>query len=138
FETVLESDTAPLTGLVQAMLKACPTIRCMRDPTRGGVYSALNELAVASKVGVRLDEQALPIRSEVHAACEMLGLDALYVANEGKLIAVVPREDAERVLEAMRAHPLGQKAAIIGEVVEEHPGMVLMRSLVGGERVVTM
>jgi hydrogenase expression/formation protein HypE len=138
FETVLESDTAPLNGLTQAMLEACPTIRCMRDPTRGGVSSALNELAAASGVGVRLTEAAIPIRPEVHAACEMLGLDPLYVANEGKLIAAVPPDDAGRVLEAMRRHPLGRDAAVIGEVVADHPGMVLLRSLVGGERVVTL
>jgi hydrogenase expression/formation protein HypE len=138
FETVLESDTAPLTGLAEAMLQACPSIRCMRDPTRGGVSSALNELADASQVGVRLTEAAIPIRPEVHAACEMLGLDPLYVANEGKLIAAVPPDDAGRVLEAMRRHPLGRDAAVIGEVVAEHPGMVLLRSLVGGERVVTL
>ena len=107
FETVLESDCAPLTGLVRAMLAACPGIRAMRDPTRGGVSSVLNELAVASGVGVRLDEAAIPVRAEVRGACEMLGLDPLYVANEGKLIAVVPPEDVGRVLEAMRAHPLG-------------------------------
>ena len=129
---------APLNGLTEAMLDACPAIRCMRDPTRGGVSSALNELAAASRVGVELDEAAIPVRPEVRGACEMLGLDPLYVANEGKLIAVVPPEDADRVLEAMRAHPLGRDAAIIGEVVAEHPGMVILRSLVGGERVVTL
>jgi hydrogenase expression/formation protein HypE len=138
FETVLESDTAPLSGLTQAMLEACPGIRCMRDPTRGGLSSALNELAAASRVGIRLMEAAIPIRAEVHAACEMLGLDPLYVANEGKLMAVVPSADADRLLEVMRGHPLGRNAAIIGEVVAEHPGMVLMKSLVGGERVVSM
>jgi hydrogenase expression/formation protein HypE len=138
FETVLESDTAPLTGLAQAILTVCPDTRCMRDPTRGGLSSALNELAAASGVGVRLDESAIPIRPEVRGACEMLGLDPLYVANEGKLLAVVPREDAGRVLEAMRAHPLGKNAALIGEVVAENPEMVILRSLVGGERVVTM
>jgi hydrogenase expression/formation protein HypE len=138
FETVLESDTAPLTRLVQAMLEACPGIRCMRDPTRGGVSSALNELAAASGVGVKIREAALPIRPEVHAACEMLGLDPLYVANEGKLLAVVPPEDADRLLAVMRGHPLGRKAALIGEVVAEHPGLVVMKSLVGGERVVTL
>jgi hydrogenase expression/formation protein HypE len=110
----------------------------MRDPTRGGVSSALNELAAASRVGVRLTEGAVPMRPEVHAACEMLGLDPLYVANEGKLVAVVPPDDADRVLEVMRRHPLGQSAAIIGEVVADHPGLVLLRSLVGGERVVTL
>jgi hydrogenase expression/formation protein HypE len=138
FETVLESDTASLASLSEAMLQACPSIRCMRDPTRGGVSSAVNELATASKVGVRLDESAIPVRAEVHAACEMLGLDPLYVANEGKLIAVVPSEDAERLLKLMRSHPLGRNAAVIGEVVPEPAGMVLLRSLIGGERVVTL
>ena len=138
FETVLESDTAPLTDLVRTMLATCPEIRAMRDPTRGGVSSALNELAVASQVGVRLFESAIPVRSEVRGACEMLGLDPLYVANEGKLIAVVPPTDAERLVDAMRAHPLGHRAAIIGEVIADHPGMVTMRSVIGGERVVTM
>jgi hydrogenase expression/formation protein HypE len=135
---VLESDSAPLTSLVQAMLEACPDIRWMRDPTRGGLASALNEMAGAAGVGVDLVESSIPMRSEVHAACEMLGLDPLYVANEGKLVAVVPPANAERLLAAMREHPLGRDAAIIGEVVEEHRGMVILRSLVGGERVVTM
>jgi hydrogenase expression/formation protein HypE len=138
FETVLESDTASLASLTEAMLEACPAIRCMRDPTRGGVSSALNELAAASRVGVRLTEGAIPMRPEVHAACEMLGLDPLYVANEGKLIAVAPPDDAGRVLEVMRRHPLGRDAAMIGEVVADHPGLVLLRSLVGGERVVAL
>jgi hydrogenase expression/formation protein HypE len=138
FETVLQSDCAPLHDLTRVMLEACPEIRCMRDPTRGGVSSALNELGAASKVGVRLREASLPLRAEVSAACEMLGLDPLYVANEGKLIAVVPREHADRVLGVMRQHPLGQNAALIGEVVDEHPGMVIMRSVIGGDRVVTM
>ena len=138
FETVLESDSAPLTSLVQVMLQVCPNIRCMRDPTRGGVSSTLNELAEASKVGVRLKESSIPTKPEVKAACEMLGLDPLYVANEGKLIAVVPPDDAPRVLAAMKTHPLGRNAAVIGQVVDDHPGMVVMDSLVGGERVVTM
>ena len=120
------------------MLEACPSIRCMRDPTRGGLSSALNELADASRVGVRLDESAVPVRPEVKAACEMLGLDVLYVANEGKLIAVVPPGDAGRALAAARRHPLGRDASLIGEVVADHPGLVTMRSVVGGERVVTM
>lgn len=138
FETVLQSDTAPLTDLVRVMLEACPTIRCMRDPTRGGLSSSLNELAAASRVGVKLTETGIPLRPEVRAACEMLGLDPLYVANEGKLMAVVPPEDADRVLAAMRGHPLGRNAAMIGEVVAEHAGMVTMRTQVGGERVVAM
>jgi hydrogenase expression/formation protein HypE len=138
FETVLESDCAPLHDLTQVMLEACPAIRCMRDPTRGGVSSALNELASASRVGVEMRESALPIRPEVRGACEMLGLDPLYVANEGKLLAVVPASDADHLLQTMHDHPLGHNAAIIGEVVESHAGMVTMHSLVGGERVVTM
>jgi hydrogenase expression/formation protein HypE len=138
FETILESDSAPLTSLVQGMLDACPAIRSMRDLTRGGLSSALNELAASSRVGVKLDEAAIPLRPEVRGACEMLGLDPLYVANEGKLIAVVPPGDTDRVLEAMRGHPLGQNAALIGEVVADHAGMVVMRSLVGGERVVAV
>jgi hydrogenase expression/formation protein HypE len=138
FETVLESDTAPLHGLTQVMLQAYPSIRSMRDPTRGGVSSALNELATASRVGIKLDEAAIPIRPEVHAACEMLGLDPLFVANEGKLIAAVPAEHAEPLIDVMRTHPLGRESAIIGEVVADHQGMVIMRSLVGGERVVSM
>jgi hydrogenase expression/formation protein HypE len=138
FETVLESDTAPLTGLAQAVLKTCPETRCMRDPTRGGLASALNELAAASAVGVELDEAAIPLRPEVRGACEMLGLDPLYVANEGKLIAVVPEADAQGVLLAMRNHPLGKDARIIGAIVADHPGVVIQRSLVGGERVVSL
>jgi hydrogenase expression/formation protein HypE len=138
FETVLESDCAPLHDLARVMLDACPGIRCMRDPTRGGVSSALCELAEASRVGVELTEAALPLRPEVKSACEMLGLDPLYVANEGKLLAVAPPGDADRLLEVMRGHPQGRCAAVIGTVVEDHPGMVTMHSLVGGERVVTM
>jgi hydrogenase expression/formation protein HypE len=138
FETVLQSDTAPLTSLVAAMLEAAPSIRCMRDPTRGGLSSSLNELAAASRAGVELSEEAIPVRPEVQGACEVLGLDPLYVANEGKLIAAVPNEDAGRVLAAMRRHPLGRNAAIIGSVVEGHPGLVTLRSRIGGERVVAM
>jgi hydrogenase expression/formation protein HypE len=138
FETVLESDTAPLNELTAAMLAACPAIRWMRDPTRGGVSSTLNELAEGSRVGVELIESAIPLRPEVHAACAILGLDPLYVANEGKLVAVVPPEDAQCVLEAMRGHRLGRNAALIGSIVDDHPGMVVMRSVIGGERVVSM
>lgn len=138
FETVLESDTASLADLIETMLAACPGIRWMRDPTRGGVSSALNEMASATKKGVELQEAALPIRPEVHAACEMLGLDPLYVANEGKLVAVVAQEEADRLLAVMKGHPRGREAAIIGKVVEPHPGMVTMKSVIGGERVVTL
>jgi hydrogenase expression/formation protein HypE len=138
FETVLESDSASLHDLTRVMLEECPSIRWMRDPTRGGLSSSLNELADASRVGVKLDEAAIPVRPEVHAACAMLGLDPLYVANEGKLVAVVPPRDAETLLDVMRGHPLGRQAAVIGEVVDEHPGMVILRSFIGGERVVAM
>jgi hydrogenase expression/formation protein HypE len=138
FETVLESDSASLAGLTAVMLDACPNIRCMRDPTRGGLSSALNELAAASHVGVRIAESSIPIRPEVHAACEILGLDPLYVANEGKLIAIVPPEESDRLLGVMRDHPLGRDAAFIGTVVAEHAGLVLQRSVVGGERVVSL
>lgn len=139
FETTLESDTAPLNGLTEAMLRACPVgIRCMRDPTRGGVASTLNELAAASRVGVTIDEASIPLRREVKSACEILGLDPLYVANEGKLIAVVAADEAENLVTAMRAHPLGKDAAVIGEIVAEHPGVATMKSVAGGERVVSM
>ena len=138
FETVLESDSAPLVDLTRVILEACPEVRCMRDPTRGGLSGSVNELAIASRVGIKLNEDAIPVRAEVHAACEMLGLDPLYVANEGKLIAVIPPADAEKVLSAMRRHPLGRNASIIGRVVAEHPGMVVLKSRVGGERVVTL
>ena len=138
FETVLESDTAPLVELTRAILETCPDTRWMRDPTRGGVSSALNELAAGSGVGVKLTEAALPIRREVRAACEMLGLDPLYVANEGKLIAVVPRQHCAAVLSAMQRHPLGRNASVIGEIVDDHAGMVTLKSRVGGERLVMM
>jgi hydrogenase expression/formation protein HypE len=138
FETVLESDVASLHDLTRVMLEACPGVRWMRDPTRGGLSGALNELAGGSRVGIRLLEERLPLRDEVRAACELLGLDPLYVACEGKLVAVVPPSDAERLVEAMRGHPLGRQAAVVGEVVGEHPGTVTMRSLVGGERVVAL
>lgn len=138
FETALESDTAPLNGLTQMMLDTCPSIRCMRDPTRGGLASALNEIAGTSGVGMRLDECAIPIRREVRAACEMLGLDPLYVANEGKLVAIVPAEDADRLVAAMREHPRGHEAAVIGEVLDGRKGMVSMRCVAGGERMVML
>lgn len=138
FETRIESDCAGLHSLVAAMLKTSSNIRCMRDPTRGGLASALNEMATASHVGVRIDDELIPIRPEVRAACEMLGLDPLYVANEGKLIAVVPPAEAEKVLQTMRQHPLGANAAMIGCVVSEHREAVILKSIVGGERVVTM
>jgi hydrogenase expression/formation protein HypE len=113
-------------------------VHVMRDPTRGGVSSALNEIARAANTGVRLEETAIPIREPVRGACELLGLDPLYVANEGKLIAIVAATRADAALAALRAHPLGRDAAIIGEVVAEHSGEVVMRSRVGGTRIVDM
>jgi len=142
FEGALESDCAALNGLVTAMLDAAEAahamdgLRAMRDPTRGGVATVLNEIAGRSRVGMLLRESALPVHDAVRGACEMLGLDPLYVANEGKLVAIVAPEIAGPVLEAMRGHPLGADSRIIGEVVEQHPGMVLMRTGVGGTRVV--
>jgi hydrogenase expression/formation protein HypE len=138
FETVLESDAAPLGGLAEAILEACPNIRWMRDPTRGGVSTVLNEAATAMGVGIQIVEAALPVRHEVRAACEMLGLDPLYVANEGKLIAVASASESGAALAAMRRHPLGRRAAAIGQVVRDHPGLVTMKSLIGGERIVPM
>jgi hydrogenase expression/formation protein HypE len=139
FETTLESDTASLNGLVDALLRvAGPEVHVLRDPTRGGVSSALNEIASSANVGIVLEEASIPIWDEVKGACEILGLDPLYVANEGKCLAIVAPEVAEAVLEAMRSHPLGREAAVVGQVVEEHPGSVILRSRVGGKRVVDM
>jgi hydrogenase expression/formation protein HypE len=138
FETAIESDSAPLTSLVGALLDAAPATRSLRDPTRGGLASALNELAQASRVGVQLDEAAIPVSDQVRAACDLLGLDPLYVANEGKLVAVVPPEQADLALTALRAHPLGARASIVGTVVADSPRMVTVRSFVGGERLLPM
>lgn len=139
FETELASDSAPLHRLVAAMLAAGGSaIHVLRDPTRGGVASALNEIAKSAQVGVRLHEARIPVPDAVRGACEILGLDPLYVANEGKCLAIVAPEAAEAVLAAMQADPLGQEAAIVGEVVAEHLGRVLLRSRIGGTRVVDM
>ena len=134
----IASDCQPLHGLVRAMLAACPDLHCLRDATRGGVATVLNEFAIASKVGMRLHERNLPLRAEVRGACEMLGLDVLYMANEGKLVAIVPRSHGDAVLAAMRAHPAGADAAIVGEVIAEPAGHVILDTLFGGERVVDM
>ena len=137
-EVELESDTAPLHDLTAALLDATDHVRCLRDPTRGGLATVLAELALAAEVGVVIDEAALPIRPEVNGACEILGIDPLYVANEGKLAAVVAPEAAEAALAALRAHPLGADAAIVGEVREEPPGLVLLDTAFGGSRVIDM
>jgi hydrogenase expression/formation protein HypE len=138
FETVVESDCAPLNGLVAAMLATTHEIHVLRDPTRGGVASALNEIARSSGVGIVLDERSLPVPPGVHSACELLGLDPLYVANEGKLIAIAPESVADALLDAMRRHPLGANATHIGRVTDQHPGMVVARTGIGGSRVVDM
>jgi hydrogenase expression/formation protein HypE len=138
FETVIVSDSAPLNGLVAVLLAAVLEIHTLRDPTRGGVASSLNEIARASGVGIELEDDRLPIRPEVAAACELLGLDPLYVANEGKLIAILPAAQAERALESLRQHPLGKDAAIIGQVTAEHPGIVTTKTSIGGRRIVSM
>jgi hydrogenase expression/formation protein HypE len=138
FESAIESDTAPLHSLVAAMIEAGEGFRCFRDPTRGGLSSSLNEIAGQSRVGIELDERSIPVREEVRSACEMLGLDPLYVANEGKLIAIVDPGAAEKVLEAMRRHPLGTQAQIIGTVTADHPGLVTMRTGLGTTRIVDM
>jgi hydrogenase expression/formation protein HypE len=139
FETQLQSDSAPLHDIVARVLEAAgEQVHVLRDPTRGGVASALNEIAARARVGIRLNEAQIPLADAVRGACEILGLDPLYVANEGKFIAIVAREAAEQVLATLRAHPLGKDAAIIGEVVAEHPGKVYLRSRIGGLRVVDL
>ena len=136
FETEIRSDTAALHDLVAVMIAAVPGIHCLRDPTRGGLATTLNELARQSGVGMHIREDAIPVRPEVAAACELLGLDALYSANEGKLIAICPGDQAETLLAAMRAHPKGQDAAIIGRVVEDAHRFVQMQTRFGGSRIV--
>src|SRR5215510_12905880 len=136
FETELVSDTASLNTLVQTMLEGSPAIHCLRDPTRGGVATTLHEIAQRAQVGMVLDEARIPIREEVKGACAILGIDPLYVANEGKLIAIVGPAAAAQVLERMRGHWRGRQAQIIGEVVAAHRGMVVMRTGIGGARIV--
>ena len=138
FGTAVESDTAPLHRLVAAMLATGADVHVLRDPTRGGLAASLNEIARAAKIGVELVEADLPVPDAVRDACGLLGLDPLYVANEGKLVAFVAPDDAESVLAAMRAHPLGASAAVIGHCVHEHPGMVVARTGLGGMRVVDL
>jgi hydrogenase expression/formation protein HypE len=138
FEAVIASDSAPLHTLVQAMLASPASIRVLRDPTRGGIASSLNELASQAKVGMTIDEMSVPIHPTTQAACELLGLDPTFVANEGKLLAIVSPGDAESLLSVMREHRLGREAAIIGHVTDEHPGIVVARTAIGGKRVVAM
>ncbi len=138
FESEITSDCAPLYSLVDALITAHIDLHVLRDPTRGGVTSALTEIAQTAKVGMLLDEAKIPISEEVKGACEILGLDPLYVANEGKLLAIVAAEEADLALQTLREQALGRDAAIIGEVTSEHPGFVMMKTRVGGTRVVDM
>ncbi|MFQ6007884.1 MAG: AIR synthase-related protein, partial [Candidatus Zixiibacteriota bacterium] len=139
FESSVESDTAALHTLVPVILEAGGScVHAMRDPTRGGVAAILNELAQSSQTCIRIYEERIPVRQEVAAACEILGLDPLNIANEGKLIAVVASDAADRVLYAMRTHPLGSQSAVIGEVTEEQPGLVSLKTRIGCWRIVDM
>ncbi|MFI9271408.1 hydrogenase expression/formation protein HypE [Kitasatospora sp. NPDC052896] len=138
FGVEISSDCAALGGLVETMLAVTPDLHVLRDPTRGGLGAALNEIATAAGVGVVVWERTIPVPPQVAGACAFLGLDPMYVANEGKLVAFVPREWADLVLAAMHTHPLGAGAAVIGECVAEHPGMVVARTTLGGTRVVDL
>ncbi|MEW5726071.1 MAG: hydrogenase expression/formation protein HypE [Thermodesulfobacteriota bacterium] len=139
-ETEIVSDAAPLAGLVQALLEAAPagSIHALRDPTRGGVGTTLNEIALSSGVGMTLDEESLPVTEAVRGACDILGLDPLYVANEGKVLAVAAPEAAAPILAAMKAHEYGRKAAVVGRVTSDHAGQVFLQTIVGGLRIVDM
>lgn len=134
-ESEVRSDCAPLWGLVERVLEASKEVHAMRDPTRGGLATTLWEIAQSSRVGIVLDEERIPIRPEVRGVCDLLGYDPYYLASEGRLVVLVAETDAEKVLEAMRAHPLGREAALIGWVTEENPGKVLLRTRVGGHRI---
>ncbi len=138
FETDIQSDCAPLNGLIADLLAACPDVHVLRDPTRGGVATTLNEIAKQSGVGITLFEKTLPVRPAVAAVCEMLGFDPLYVANEGKVLVILPRESADRALAALHASKYGRGAVLIGEVTESPPGRVLMKTAIGATRVVDM
>ena len=138
FQSTVTSDTAALNGLIKTILAAGPGTKTLRDPTRGGAATSLNEFAQASGVGIKLDESTIKVRPDVAGACEILGIDPMYVANEGKVIAVVPAAEAEAVLAAMRAHEHGRDAAVIGAVVADHPGLVAMKTPLGAERIVDM
>ena len=136
FESVIESDAAALNGLVDTILEVTKDVHCLRDATRGGMVAALNEIANSSNIGIEFDEDLVPVNPAVHSACEFLGLDPFYVANEGKMIVIVPEEQAGSVIEVMRQHPLGKNAVQIGRIVEDHPKMVLAKTGIGGMRIV--
>ena len=136
FKTEIESDSAALHTLVADMIEACPHIHCLRDPTRGGLAATLNELAGQSGVGMKIDEASIPLKQDVAAVCELLGLDPLYLANEGKLVCICPADSADELLSVMRKHPLGTDAAIIGEAIEDEHALVQMKTSFGGTRIV--
>ena len=136
--TTIESDCQPLNGLIEAILQVCPEVRAMRDATRGGLATVLNEFAQSAGVGIRINEDVLPIQEEVAGLCELLGLDPLYLANEGKLVVVVPRSQAEIVLQTMQNHPLGKESQMIGEAIAHPPGIVLLKTAFGTERILDM
>jgi hydrogenase expression/formation protein HypE len=138
FEAPVQSDSAPLNGLVREMMSVSDQIHTMRDPTRGGLATSLNEIAIQSNVGIELQEDRIPLHDSVVGACEILGLDPLYMANEGKLIAIVSPEDADKVLHCMKAHPYGGEASVIGRVVSENCGRVFMKTEIGGTRILDM
>ena len=138
FSMALESDCAPLSKLVSQMLEVSSNVHCLRDPTRGGLATTLNELAWQSNVGIVVEEAKIPVREEVKAACELLGLDPIYVANEGKMVAIVDSTDANKILTRMKRNNYGRDAAIIGEVTKEHPGKVVMKTKLGPSRIVDM
>jgi hydrogenase expression/formation protein HypE len=138
FQGELESDVAPLNDLAGKMLDVCPSLRCMRDPTRGGLATTLNEIASTSSVGMVIEEERVPVRESVKGISELLGLDPLYLANEGKLIAICPSQEAERLLKVMKSHPLGRYAEIIGSVTEENRKRVILHTLIGGHRILDM
>jgi len=138
FQSQIMSDTAALNGMIAGVLDVVPGVHAMRDPTRGGVAATLNELAASSSVGIAIEEQAIPLRPDVRGAAELLGIDPLTIANEGKVVLAVPAGEADRVLDLMRRHEYGRDAALIGRVVAEHPGMVTMRTPYGSRRIVDM
>ncbi|HMK76394.1 MAG TPA: hydrogenase expression/formation protein HypE, partial [Thermodesulfobacteriota bacterium] len=138
FQGELRSDCAPLNDLVGKMLDACPSIRCMRDPTRGGLATTLNEIASTSDVGMVIEEEKVPVHDSVKGISELLGLDPLYLANEGKLIAICPANETDRLLETMKGHPLGKNAEVIGRVTEENQKRVTLHTLIGGHRILDM
>jgi hydrogenase expression/formation protein HypE len=138
FQTSVKSDTAPLNELIKEILQVCPDVHMMRDPTRGGVSSALNEIAGKAQKGIRLEEKQIPLNEEIKAICEILGLDPLYIANEGKVLLFVPPAEVSKILQVMHRHSYGKEAVVIGEVVDEHPGRVVMKTLIGSNRVVDM